>query len=87
VGEPVQPSARSLSGQSDGMTVCIHLANGEGPGPPEEVRAAPHLRSGEQNQFRRPMTPINTPMAAAPANAPKGLRRAMLSSSVANVFA
>jgi hypothetical protein len=47
--------------------------------------AAPAVR--EQNQLRRPMTPINTPMATAPANAPKGLRRAMLSSSVAKVFA
>ena len=41
----------------------------------------------EQHQLRRPIIPMNTPMATAPANAPKGLRRAMPSSSVAKVFA
>jgi hypothetical protein len=44
------------------------------------------LQDIEQHQLRRPMRPINTPMATAPANAPKGFRRAMFSTSVAKVL-
>ena len=40
----------------------------------------------EQHQFRRPSRPMSTPINTAPAMAPRGLRRAMLSNSVAMVF-
>src|SRR5271156_1519166 len=40
-----------------------------------------------QHQFRRPSRPMNIPINTAPAIVPRGLRRAMPSSSVATVFA
>src|SRR5208282_3641445 len=45
------------------------------------------LQDIEQHQLRRPQTPIRKPMAAAPAKAPSGLRRASASSSPAKDFA
>jgi hypothetical protein len=46
-----------------------------------------HTQLFVTDQFRRPSRPMSTLINTAPAIAPRGLRRAMLSSSVATVFA